>query len=1224
LLLVNRFLSCRAVAVGLGFWLIVDGAKGADDVWHVEGPVRWKVLPVASGGKTGFTSLPPEQTGVFFTNVLDEWSGAANRVLENGSGVAIGDVDGDGRPDIFLCSLSGQSRLYRNLGSWHFEDITSKAGIHLTNFICRGAVLADLNGDGKLDLLVSTLGHGVLCFLNNGTGGFSNVTEGAGTQTHYGSMTMTLADVDGNGTLDLYVANYRAEDIRDRARVEVRRVNGQIEVAPQLRDRVFLTQEGLMEFGEPDVLYLNDGAGHFTAVPWTEGRFLDEDGHPIGSAPMDWGLSAAFHDLNGDGTPDLYVCNDYWTPDRVWLNDGRGVFRAAPRLSLRHTSENSMGVDFADIDRDGQVEFLVLDMLSRSSVRRKTELPAQTKLAQKAAPGEMANRPQTMRNTLFHHRGDGTFTEIADYAGLAASDWSWQPVFLDVDLDGYEDLIIPAGHQRDVQDLDAIARIRSLQQPFPKDMSPTQRQEAFTRNMMEHVRLYPRLDMPIMTFRNRGDSTFEEVTASWGTGMPGVHQGIACGDLDGDGDLDFVVNNLNGVAGIYRNDGSAPRVAVRLKGQPPNTYGIGAQIKVIGGAVPVQSQEMICGGKYLSSDDPMRVFAAGMLTNQMRIEVTWRNGRRSVVADARPNRLYEIAEAETLPVESARRPAPHPIFEDVSRLLGHTHHEEDFDDFERQPLLSRQLSQSGPGVGWLDLDGSGHADLVIGSGKSGHVAVYHNDGRGGLEQMKMSEAAVTQDQTAVVGNKQLGILIGSAIYEQDAVSGPSVTRSFPGGKDPADLLPAWSASAGPLALGDLRGDGTLALFVGGRVIPGRYPSPATSRIYTNDNGTFKLAQELADVGLVSGAVWSDLDGDGFPELLLACDWGPVRVFHYEKGKLHEITQDLGLDKYSGWWNGVTTGDLDGDGRMDIVASNWGRNTRYEQCRTRPLRIYYGDFNRDGRTQLLEASYAADIQRYVPWQGLNLVAAALPWVRARFATHAEYAAASIEEVLGDRIQEAHRLEVNTFESVVFLNRGDHFELRILPVEAQLSPAFGICVGDYDGDGKEDLFLSQNFFATEPSTPRLDSGRGLWLHGDGVGNFSAVPGQDSGIQVYGEQRGSAICDYDGDGRIDLVVCQNGAETKLFHNVGGKPGLRVRLKGPPGNPDTFGAQLRLKFPNHDGPMREIHGGSGYWSQDSAVQVLATPQTPTTLWIRWPGGRVSSTPIPPAAKEISVVFDF
>ena len=1211
-------------------------AAQAPDAWHSEPQGRWRDLPVAGAGKAGFVELAPQKTGVFFTNVLDEWSGAANRVLENGSGVAVGDFDGDGRPDIFLCSLQGRNALYRNLGSWRFEDVTLKSGIDATNYICRGAVFADLNGDGWLDLLISTLGRGVLCYLNDGTGKFTNATASAGTETRFGSTTLTLADFDGNGTLDLYVANYRTSDIRDVARIGVRWVNGKMEFAPEFRDRLIMDKGGMMEFGEPDILYVNDGKGRFTALPWNGGKFLNESGDPLAAPPTDWGLSAAFRDINGDGRPDLYVCNDYWTPDRVWINQGNGVFQAIPRLALRHTSENSMGVDFADIDRDGNMDFVVLDMLSRDGLRRKAQAPAQTKMGTTGKIGEITNCPQIMQNTLFHSRGDGTFEEIADFAGLAASDWSWQPAFLDVDLDGYEDLVISAGHRTDVQDLDATSKILALQHRWPKEIDPKAHQEAFTREMMEHSRLYPRLEMPVVTFRNRGDLKFEEMTSQWGTGSLGVHQGLAFGDFDSDGALDFVVNNLNGVAGIYRNLSSAPRIAVRLKGLPPNTRGIGAKLSVYGGAVPQQSQEMICGGRYLSSDEAVRVFAAGTLTNEMQIEVKWPSGRRSLLAQVRANRVYEIDEGAA----GLENPAPKaeltPVFEDVSQLLRHSHREEEFDDFARQPLLPRKLSQLGPGAAWIDLDGDGWEDLVIGSGKGGVPAFYRNDHKGGFEKLNSFTQPVTRDQTAIASMTMptgaTAVLAGAANYEDGLASGEAVTEYNPAAGTFKPAVPAWGSSVGALALGDLDGDGDLDLFVGGRVVPGRYPEPATSRIYLNDGGTFRLHQELKEVGLVSGAVWSDLDGDGYPELILACEWGPVRIFRNEHGSLTPWNppvqlspsnpQRTTLDQLTGWWNGVTTGDVDGDGRMDIIISNWGRNTHYECCRQEPLRIYYGDFNGDGAVQMLEAWYAPALKGYTSWRPLNPVAAAMPWVRGHFETHAAFAAARVEDVLADKLSGARQLAVATLDSMVFLNRGDYFEARPLPAQAQFSPGFDVRVGDFDGDGKEDVFLSQNFFAVNAETLRYDAGRGLWLRGDGAGNFTCVPGQESGIKVYGEQRGCALCDYDQDGRVDLVVTQNGGETKLFHNTKARPGLRVRIKGPPGDPAGVGARLRLVFGNHEGPMREIHDGSGYWSQDAFVQVLSTPEAPTQIRVNWPGGKNTASPVPPNAAEISINY--
>lgn len=1218
-------LAVQSVVVALLFALLASVTAAE---WHEEKDVRWAELAVPSTGHPGFTLLPPETTGLFFTNSLAEWSSATNRVLENGCGVAVGDYDNDGRPDIFLCSLQGRSALYRNLGNWKFADMTLPAGIDVTNYVCRGAVFADLNGDGRLDLLISTLGHGVLCFLNEGQGRFTNVTASAGTETPFGSTTLALADVDGDGTLDLYVTNYRSEDIRDRSRVEIRMVNGRMMLAPWYQDRLILTDTGILEFGEPDILYLNDGQGHFRSVSWTGGAFQDETGRPLERPPKDWGLTATFRDLNGDGFPDLYVCNDYWTPDRIWINDGHGHFRAISPLAIRHTSENSMGVDVADVDRDGYPDLLVLDMVSRDPSMRKRQALAQTKMP--VTIGEISNRPQIMRNTLFHNRGDGTFGEVADYCGLPASDWSWQPVFLDVDLDGYEDLIIPAGHRLDVQDLDATFRIQSLQHPWPRDMNPQVRQEAFWREKMQHARLYPPLEMPIVTFRNLGNLHFQETTGTWGTSAIGIHQGIAFGDFDGDGDLDFVVNNLNGVCGVYRNESNAPRVAVRLKGLRPNTQGIGAHVTLRGGAIPVQGQEVVCGGRYLSGFDPLLVFAAGKIQAGMTLEVKWRSGKRSVVPQIKPNRVYEIAETGAQP--DTERPATNPpaFFQDVSNLISHKHVENSFDDFARQPLLHKRLSQLGPGIGWFDLNGDGHEDLIIGSGAGGFLGVFLNDGRGGFKQMTDLPigTAVNRDQTGLAamrdGAGESTILGGSSNYEDGQPAGGAVQQYNLSKKILDDTLPGQAMATGPLALADIDGDGNLDLFVGGRVIPGRYPEAASSRIYRRHGRAWLLdepkTQLLANVGLVSGAVWSDLDGDGFPELILACEWGPIRILKNKAGRLHDATAQWGLDQFTGWWAGVTTGDFDGDGRMDIVAANWGLNSPYHADSEHPLRLYYGDFSGRGTIDLLETEYDPRRQALVPRCPLDVVAEGLPALRERFSSFKDFGQATMDEVLTSLRGRPQAVEAHTLASMLFLNRGDHFQAVPLPPEAQFAPAFSVNVGDFDGDGCDDVFLSQNFFALPWRSHRLDAGRGLWLQGDGAGNFKAVPGQRSGIEVYGEQRGAALADFNEDGRVDLAITQNGAATKLYLNTGARPGLRVRLAGSVGNPTGVGAVLRLKFGERFGPAREIHAGSGYWSQDSAIQVMATPTPPSAIQVRWPGGKTTSSPVPAGARQIII----
>ncbi len=1229
-------LQALAVGVLTGVAALSAGSPETTLGWsHEEGGQFLAVDPLGSGAP-GFTRLLPQQTGIVFTNALPEERQMTNQILLNGSGVAAGDVDGDGWCDLYFCGLSSRNRLYRNLGGWKFEDITERAGLARAPFDATGAAFCDLDGDGDLDLIVNSLGHGTYVYLNGGQGHFTELAEVL--NPGLGGTSLALGDIDGDGRLDLYIANYRVATLNDApdTRFSVRMVDNQPVVAlidgrpltdPEWTNRftfkIRFEGEGRGRFsheenGEVDALYRNLGSNRFERVPFVGGSFLDEDGKALPAPPFDWGLTVTMRDLNGDHAPDLYVCNDFASPDRIWINDGQGRFRALPRGAIRQTSLASMSLDIGDLNRDGFEEMIVVDMLSREHRRRLVQRNLMR--AELASTDRGIARAQYPRNTLFLNRGDGTYAEIAQYAGLEASEWSWAPVFLDVDLDGYEDLLVSNGFLRDNMNLDAMNRINAAR--AGRKLS---RIEAL------HLRReFPRLATPNLAFRNLGDLRFQEVSRQWGFDTPTISQGTCLADLDNDGDLEVIVNNMNDVAGLYRNNGGAPRVGVRLRGQAPNTRGIGAKIWVYGGAVPAQSQEMLCGGRYLSCDDTMRVFAAGTLTNRMRIEVNWRSGRRSRVDDVRGNRIYAIDEAGAeAAVETPKRAAP-PVFEEVSRLLGHRHVDEPYDDFARQPLLPKRLSELGPGVAWYDLDGDGRDDLIIGSGKGGRLAAYRNDGRGGFKPFTEAafNQAVTRDQTTVLGwtprPGQRALLIGSANYEDGLTAGGSVQQYDPATHEWTDLLAGEAASTGPLALADVDGDGDLDLFVGGRVAAGRYPEAASSRLYRNEQGRLQPDLEtnriLAGVGLVSGAVFSDLNGDGFPELVLACEWGPIRIFGNERGHLREITHELGFDAYPGWWNGVTTGDFDGDGQLDIVASNWGRNSKYESHRARALRIYYGDFDGDGSFDLVEAYDELTMGKVVPERMLDVMTKAMPFLAERFTTHQAYAETSVEEVLGERLRDAKQWQARWLETTVFFNRQVWFDARILPMEAQLAPAFAVCVGDYDGDGNDDIFLSQNFFGVGMDTSRYDAGRGLWLQGDGRGGFRAVPGQESGVKIYGEQRGAALADYDGDGRVDLVVTQNSAETILLRNTRGRPGLRVRLKGPEGNPLGVGAVLRLRCGEQWGPAREVHAGSGYWSQDSAVAVLGMPTEPTGLWVRWPAGKTMVQAIPSGTREVVV----
>lgn len=1069
----------------------------------------------------GFSLVESAQSGLQFANRLSIQRIFANHNLMNGSGVALGDFDGDGWCDVYLCNLEGANALYRNAGGWRFEDVTSAAGVACPNQTSTGAVFADVNGDRKLDLLVTALGGPNSLFINQGDGRFIDTAASAGISSRFGAMSMALGDVDGNGTLDLYIANYGVTSIlRSGGALNVTYVNGKPVVRGRYAQRIQIIGNMMFELGEPDALYLNDGTGKFKAVSWPE-RFEHENGKPLREAPWDQGLSVMFRDVNGDLAPDIYVCNDAFTPDRFWINDGKGKFRAMNRLGWRTTSHFSMGVDFADYDRDGDDDFFVLDMLSRKHrylVTQKGNMPAQPR-----PPGDLLTQAQVRRNTFFENRGDGTFAEVANLLGVAASEWSWNPAFIDVDLDGWEDLLVSNGFQFNMDDMDTKQKVRAMGQIGVEESRRT-------------LLLFPKLDTPNMAFRNQHGARFEDMTAEWGFNSTEVSNGFALGDLDNDGDSDVVVNTLNGPVLVYRNESSAPRVAVRLKGKAPNTQGIGAKIVVQGGPVS-QSQEVISGGRYVSGDDPARVFACGE-ASQLRVEVTWRNGTRSVLDGLAPNRIYEIDEGSAQPVLASKEAPPKvkTIFADVSNELTHSHHEEEFNDFEKQPSLSHRLSRGGPPLAWFDLDANGWDDLVVGSGRGGQPQIFFN--HGGKFRRVSAGMTAPDDVTAVLvwrkPNGAAELLLGLSHFETGGtnrvllmeVRGTNITQS--------GALPV-EAAISTLAMTESAG--TRLLFAGGKFVPGKYPAPAPSHLFvwrdekwTEDENAGKA---LSQFGAVTAATWADLNGDGAPELLVACDWGPIRILEWNDGALVDRTKDWGTSEFIGRWQSIATGDFDRDGKADVIAGNWGTNSFYNQAPDGQVELYFGDYNGSGRVEMIEAYRGVD-GKVRPWRDMSAFDQSLPWLAQKFPTHNAYAAASITEILGEHATKGASVRTKTLASTVFLNRGGKVEAVPLPREAQLTPVFGIAVADFDGDGFADAALAQNFFGTREHDAPLDAGRGLLLRGAANGKLSALSGMESGMMAYGEQRGIAAADFDTDGHVDLALGQNGGETKLYCNI------------------------------------------------------------------------------------------
>lgn len=974
-------------------------------------------------GNPGFTLLAPEQTGVRFTNQLRGNAFLTNAVAHNGSGVALGDVNGDGLVDIFLCNLQGPSRLYRNLGNWRFEDATIGPAACNGQF-STGATLADVDGDRDLDLLVNGISAGTRLFLNDGKGILAEKMDSGLSRTNSGT-SLALADIDADGDLDLYSAHYSDAMFlfdpllrfglgRNGQEWTVSKVNGQPATMARWTNRFTATADGrVRELPEAHALYRNDGAGKFT--PIQSAAFFDEHGKPL--APFrDWGLAVMFRDLNRDGAPDIYVCNDNASPDRIWINRGDGTFRPADSMMFRHTSRSAMGIDFADINRDGHEDFIVVDMLARDHTRRMMQLVKDYPNA--LLKDRIDQRPEYNRNSLFFGRSNGTFHEAALMAGVAATDWSWCPIFIDVDFDGYEDLLITNGFEFDVLDQDG-ADSRKGKRYTPDDLT-------------RFFGAYPQFHTKNVALRNRGDGTFEPAE-KWGFSKIGISNGMALGDLDNDGDMDVVVNNLNDCASLYRNDAAAPRVAIRLNGVGANTAGIGAKIRVVGGPV-MQTQEFISGGRYLSGDQEMRAFAA-YTGKTLEVQVTWRNGMESILTNVQPNRIYEISYLSAMNVERVAKTLPKSIFKETNLNVSPA-----AAAVATQPLLPRAFFKPGR---WTLRDGKA--------------------------------------------------------LKEDA-----------------------------LAVADFDRDGDVDSILTQEVAPGKFPSPMSARIWRSSNGTLQPAELLENIGQIRGASFADFDSNGSPDLAIACEWGPIRVFKNAGGRFSDVTEQLGLHEFPGCWTSVASGDFDSDGAIDFVAGNLGCNTEYELYQPSPLRIYFEDVNSDGIFEFVEAWKNGD--QWMPMRDRLKLAAALPDLARRFTNHLSFARATIRDILGEK---AAFVEARHLESTLFLNRGGKFERRTLPLEAQLAPVNAIAIADFDRDGVQDIFLAQNSFSGISDLNRDDSGRGLLLLGKGDGSFTALDSTQSGINLFGEQVGAIAQDVNGDGRDDLAVIQRNAESKLFIN-------------------------------------------------------------------------------------------
>jgi len=1189
--------------------LLAACSSESDRSWDVHEGYRVRPLLSSVGTGIGFTEIP---NTIAFSNRISKSAFVDNRHVVNGSGVAIGDVDGDGLPDIFLAGMEHHSTLHRNQGDWKFTDVTLEANLGLVNPRATGSVLSDIDADGDLDLFVSSLGGGIQLYLNDGTGQFTDHTVQSNLPQSGGATSAALADIDGDSDLDLYVGFYKEVTVKDiwpPDEITFDRVVEQISDSFAVRE--YWTEEYALirqkdrwmhiELAEPDRLFINDGYGSFTERSFTDGQFLDELGNPLTETPRHWTLAVRFQDFNRDGYPDLYVCNDFESPDAFWFGSADGTFRAASTLALRKTSQSTMSVTAADINADEHVDFFLADMLSNRYTERKRQHFVIS--PEVITIGDIRARPQEMQNLLLLNRHDTTYAEVARMSGVSATGWTWSSVFTDVDLDGLPDLLLTTGHAYDAMDADAQISTRFSRRPW-----------------REILLDFPDLDLPNIAFRNLGNAQFEQVEQGWGFGVnPDVSHGMALADLDGDGDQDLVINRLDAPVGVFRNDAESERILVRLQGQASNLRGIGATVRVVSNSFPPQNQEVLAGGQYLSSSDPGLTFA---YSPGAKIEVHWRNGGISSIDKVIPNSEYWIIQPAMNPVRS---PDPvfsgEPLFETLSTAL---HHEEtQYADFNRQPLLPYKLSQRGPALAAADIDSDGDEDLILGGGKGMQLQISMND-TGRFISTEYLGNPSSGDHGGIISLPGI-VLTVTGNYEHIPEEYGDASRLIQvslSGQETSQTLGV--DSPGPIALGDFTGDGSLELFVGGHFIPGQYPVHASSAIYRMNDQTLVRHDELSapfqNVGLVSGATAADLNGDGHIDLALAIMWGPPQVFHNRgDGQFIRMTRNLGFEEYTGWWNGIAPADFDGDGKLDLIVTNWGRNLPYDQ--DIPLQVYYGDLDNNSSIDLLEVQWIPEMDALGMVRDFQILTHALPTLRQNIQTYRDFSERSAEDIFGPVLSVAAYHEVVYWQTTVFLNRESYYEAVPIDAEAQWSPAFAPVPGDFNGDGRVDVFLSQNFFAVASGFPRLDSGRGLLLLSNESYKLVSQSGQRSGIRIYGSQRASVAADFNLDGRLDLAVTQNAGPVVHLQNQSAELGLRVELRTNTENMYAVGAIVRPEYQDGTlGAASAVVAGSGYWSQSSFSSLLAPCTQIKKIHVRWPNGADTTVTPPPDAATVMI----